>query len=61
MRRTHSVGGTEKGRKKRLQQFERREIFDRPEALNVLGELIKYIEVPVETPMTVSIERHFTF
>jgi hypothetical protein len=61
MRRTRSATGVQKGRKKKLQIYERREIFDRPEALKALGELINYIEVPVGTPATVLSQKHFTF
>jgi abnormal spindle-like microcephaly-associated protein len=47
-----------KKKRKKFLKFERREVFDRTEALKALGHLISYIKLPISTP---SGEKHFTF
>eukprot|EP00980_Cylindrotheca_fusiformis_P001666 scaffold381_cov138-Cylindrotheca_fusiformis.AAC.2 len=61
MRRAKAVSCIQERRKKALQKYEKREVFDRPEALNALGELIKYIEIPVDIPPMGASKGHFRF
>ena len=44
-----------------LQKYERREVFERPEALKVLGELIEYIEMPIPSTARSVSQKRFVF
>ena len=48
-------------KKRSLQKYERREVFERPEALKALGELIEYIEMPIPSTARSVSQKRFVF
>lgn len=61
-RRSGVTSSKSKPKKKRsLQKYERREVFERPEALKALGELIEYIEMPIPSTARSVSQKRFVF
>lgn len=59
LRRARPAGTVSKRNTKSVQKYERREVFDRSEALKVLGELIDFVEEPRESPSSIMSKNHF--
>jgi len=59
MRKARPAATATKKDTKSTQKFERRETFDRSEALKVLGELINFVEVPSVSPSSIVPTKHF--
>lgn len=57
-RRTRPATTLTKKKTENIKKYERRETFDRSEALKVLGELIDFVQVPSETPSSI-LQKHF--
>mmetsp|Transcript_16947 Transcript_16947/g.41278 ORF Transcript_16947/g.41278 Transcript_16947/m.41278 type:complete len:2524 (+) Transcript_16947:69-7640(+) len=59
LRRARPATTVAKKKTENIQKYERRETFDRSEALKVLGELIDFVQVPSETPSSILQNKHF--